>query len=80
MPLLKRILHCLEHALVLFAMGMVRLLCGGNILLEVANGVLPRLQALDEEAGDLISYVSYHCTIESKKELEWRWRRRSQLR
>ena len=53
MPLLKRILHRLEHALVLLAMRMVRLLRRRHILLQVTDGMFPRLQTLDEEAGDL---------------------------
>jgi hypothetical protein len=43
----------LEHLLVLFGVGMLHLLSGRDVVLEVATCVLPCLQALVEELGDL---------------------------
>jgi hypothetical protein len=43
----------LQHALVLFAVCVVRLLCGANVILEVGNSMLPGLQALSEELCNL---------------------------
>jgi hypothetical protein len=43
----------LQHALVLFAVCVVRLLCGANVILEIGNSMLPGLQALSEELCDL---------------------------
>jgi hypothetical protein len=43
----------LEHLLVLFGVGMLHLLSGRDVVLEVATCVLPCLQALVEKLGDL---------------------------
>lgn len=43
----------LQNSLVLFTVSVVGLLGGGNIVLEVANGMLPCLQSLSEELRHL---------------------------
>jgi hypothetical protein len=43
----------LQYPLIFFAMCVVRLLCCANIVLKVGNSMLPGLQSLSEELGNL---------------------------
>lgn len=61
--LAQRVGDGLEHLFVLLGVAAVDLLHGAHVVLEVADGVLPRLEALGEQAGglrvlvDMISHV-----------------------
>lgn len=59
MTFLKGIGNGLEDLLIFFGMCLLDLLCGADIVLKVADSVLPRSQSLSQELGGLQRRVSH---------------------